>query len=544
MTENSVEQIKSDKRHTVIRFVCFFALAGAVIILLTNLLTPSFAGKREDSIHKMYEQPADTVQVFCVGGSTLLCGISPDYLFENYGISAYNGCCSEQPTLASLYILKDMMRSQGGTIDTLIVDAAPLVTEESDDKLSKKTMAIAADMAPSLVKAEYILESSKVYSGIDVLEEFIPILKYHSRWNELTSDDFGNIAFDDGGNYAHGQLIYHGSFKSNVSKRRAEKFTRDANETITQEKSFDNEQLKDAWNAINVQSFEKIVDYCDANGISILLLKTPFNKWGDLQHDSVQLIADTHGIEFLDMSLPSVATACGLSYAQDFYDGKHVNLQGSIKISSYVGKYLKEHFDFEDARLNGRYAYMQEDLDTFHDALEDSKLLNCMDLNDYLDLLGKDRYTVFIAIRGEAAEGLDEQTRKQFANLGLQKLANLSQNESYLGILESGICITEQYSADGEAVTIKGSYQNNKVIVAAQHLEQGAVVPGAFEMTSIGSDKSSKASIDIMESEYSENNKGINIAVFNSRTGYLLDHASFDTHTGPARTSDIPPAQE
>ena len=533
---------KRKQKHNVLRFACFLFLAGIMAIALTNLLVPSFASKREDSVHKMYEQPSDTVQVLCAGGSTLLCGFSPDYLYETFGIASYNICSSNQATASSLYLLKEIMKSQSN-IKTVVLDAAPLVSKEKDDVFSRRAMAIATDMRPSLNKVEYIVDVSSNYEGINVFEELIPIFKYHSRWNKLTNDDFNHLSFYDFGNYAHGQLIYSESYKSNISKNQADEFNRNQNDGITEEKSFDDEELKASWNEKNIEYFVTFVEYCAENDIDILLLKTPWNEWGDLQHDSVQLLAETYNVSFLDMSLPAIMDECNLSYANDYYDGKHMILTGSIKASNYVGQYLRDHFDLDDKRGDARFEFMTEDLEVFHRALEDAQLLTCMNLEDYLNLLDNDRYTVFIAVKGEAADNLSNQARAQFESLGLPKLANLHTNESYLGILENGICLTEQTNADGNSISITGTYENYKVVIEKQNLQRGASLKSPLRMESIGSDSSSKASIHISDSEKSENNRGINITVYENKKGISLDHSSFDTHVGSARTSDLPPNQ-
>lgn len=532
MQEDTVKQIA--------KAVIFAILLALMICLLSNLFTPNKLTKREDCIHKIYEQPKDTAQVLCVGASTVLTGISSDYLYEHFGMSVFNAASSQQPTFTSLYVLKELLANQKNT-DLVIVDVSPLVGLEDEQTLANRAMADYSDMRFSPNKFEFLFDADKRYEKVGIKRELelIPILKYHSRWNELTDADYGHVGFDDGGNYAHGQLIWRRSYQSNITQKRAGEFTDERNVEITDSRDFPDEKLREAWNKTNIDALDMLIELCQANSIDVLFLRTPTSEWGDLQHDSIMLLAETYNVPFLDLSMPNLFATCGLDYDADFYDGKHCNILGSEKVSQYLGEYLANSYSLTDLRNDPSLSYMEEDLKTYHSMVNDAQLMTCTNIDEYLDLIDNDEYTVFVSVKGDAAAALDESTRAKLADLGFKKLAKINEGESYVGIRDAGRVGREVIAADGDGVSLEGQYRDGKVVLRELNLQANAFLTDAFSLTS----SSSKSEITINGGKRSENYRGINFAVYNSRRGLLLDTSSFGTHKGPDRTSDLPPSE-
>ena len=70
------------------------------------------------------------------------------------------------------------------------------------------------------------------------------------------------------------------------------------------------------------------------------------------------------GVEYIDLNLQSDQVA--IDWNTDSRDkGDHLNYNGAMKVTDYVGKYLKETELFEDKRENPDYADWNTQLEAF-----------------------------------------------------------------------------------------------------------------------------------------------------------------------------------
>ena len=70
------------------------------------------------------------------------------------------------------------------------------------------------------------------------------------------------------------------------------------------------------------------------------------------------------GVEYIDLNLQSDQVA--IDWNTDTRDkGDHLNYNGAMKVTNYVGKYLKETELFEDKRENPDYADWNTQLEAF-----------------------------------------------------------------------------------------------------------------------------------------------------------------------------------
>ena len=139
----------------------------------------------------------------------------------------------------------------------------------------------------------------------------------------------------------------------------------------------------------------------------------------------------------------------------------------------------------------------------------------------------------------EAAAGLSDAAREGFDALGFSGLADLSENQSYVGVVDGGFLLCQKSSEDGKKVEVSGSYKDGKTIYSKTNMQAGSRINDPFVVSSIGKDGGAAAVISINGEEKFENGQGVNFVVYNRETGVLLDTSSFSTHNGSKRTSDL-----
>lgn len=518
------------------RLIGFLACTVLLLSFLSTLLMPVF-GKEGDSVRGMYDVPRDSISVTCLGASSLVCAFSPDRLYEEYGIASYNNCSSNQPTLSSYYLLRECKRLHPNSLSLVVLDAMPLVKNTDLFDSYVWTERVAMNMRPSLNKYRMIYALSQEYQDYGFTEHLIPLLSYHDRWAELETDDYDKVFDSSVDGSAHGQLIDYRSYTSNVSKGDAGKYVSDNVSGITAGMDSSREDLEGRWNESSKAYMDKIVEFCRESDMELLLLKTPMSTWTDEDHDSVQLYADEMGAAFLDMNTPDAWSKSGLSYDTDYRDGKHVNLLGSLKTTDLLGNYIASHYDLGDKAGKGT-GFSEEDLESYGRAVKSAELLCCENLDEYLEALDQDRYTVFVTTRGGSYGGLDESTREALAKLGLEGLADISDGASYAGILHGGERIKQKVAKNNKEATITCSYDRGEVNAKKTNVQPGAIIENLVTLTA----SPKKSSVLVEEEEQSENLDGINFVVYDDELDLQIDTSSFatDGEFAGKRISDLP----
>ena len=175
-----------------------------------------------------------------------------------------------------------------------------------------------------------------------------PILRYHSRFDELTKEDF-EFLFKNKTSTYNGFLI-----NKNVkpvtnlpTKRRLASYEFD-------EECYD--------------YLQKITDLCKENGIELVLIKAPsiYPYWYDEYDKQIESFAEENDLDFYNF-LDSTQEI-GIDYQTDTYDGGlHLNLDGATKLSKYFANILMENYDLTD--YSGDELY-DEKLEEYNNAIK------------------------------------------------------------------------------------------------------------------------------------------------------------------------------
>ena len=158
-----------------------------------------------------------------------------------------------------------------------------------------------------------------------------PILRYHSRFSELTSEDFEYL-FKERKNTHNGFLI---------NKNVKPVGNLPAKKPLAEYKFAD----------ICYEYLNKMTKLCKENNIKLVLIKAPslYPYWYDEYNEQMIEYARNNDIEFYN--LKDVVDEIGIDYQTDTYDaGLHLNLDGATKLSTYFSKLLKENYDLTDYR--------------------------------------------------------------------------------------------------------------------------------------------------------------------------------------------------
>lgn len=318
--------MKRNTKRTCGKIVISALLVLAGLFLLQRLLVPKYVdGVVEGAFIAEYYKEEKDFDVIFVGDCEVYENFSPIVLWEQYGINSYIRGSAEQYIWQSYYLLEDTLRYE--TPDVVVFNVQSLQFGESQREAYNRMTLEGMKWSPSKVKS--ILASMKPNEHF--LDYVFPLLRYHSRWSELTAADV-RYMFDT-------RQVSHNGYYMRVDVKPAE--------NVPEGKLLNDYSFSErSW-----EYLDKIAALCGENGIQLLLIKAPslYPYWYSEWDSQVRDYAAENGlmyINFLDR-----VDEIGIDYDTDTYDaGLHMNLSGAEKLSSYLGRILSDEMGLPDRR--------------------------------------------------------------------------------------------------------------------------------------------------------------------------------------------------
>ncbi len=261
-------------------------------------------------IDGFYNSPENEYDVIYFGSSNTYCSFNPLVVWEKTGVKSYVFATQQQPVWATYHYMVDAFERQ--TPEVAVMDV--LMFSKNDEYYDDGVNYTFCDNMPlSKNKLELVWASAPKGERFNLAFKF---MKYHSRWNELTKQDFlyRKANMED---YSKGFYIltqeYDSAVHTDVSK---EKATAELSEK-------------------NLTYLHKIIDLCKENGVELLLVKAPSNATLEEKHyyNAVEKVAEERGVSFVDYNL--MYSEIELDLEHDFYDATHLNVTGAEKFSEY-----------------------------------------------------------------------------------------------------------------------------------------------------------------------------------------------------------------
>lgn len=302
------------------------AIVLAGLFLLQRLLVPKYVdGVVEGAFVAEYYREEKDFDVIFVGDCEVYENFSPLVLWEEYGINSYIRGSAEQYIWQSYYLLEDTLRYE--TPKAVIFNIQSLQFDKSRNEAYNRMTLEGMRWSSSKVKA--IFASMKPNEHF--LDYVFPILRYHTRWSELTASDIRYL-FDT-------KPVSHNGYYMRVDIKPAENVPEGK---ILGDYSFS----ENAWKYLDMMT-----ELCREKGIQLILIKAPslYPYWYEEWEAQVEDYAEGHDLPYLNFL--ELADEIGIDYSKDTYDaGLHMNLTGAEKLSMYLGRYLREEAGLEDRR--------------------------------------------------------------------------------------------------------------------------------------------------------------------------------------------------
>lgn len=316
---------KKDIIKNIIKYLAAIVLIVSITILLDHIFIPKYISENQDGrITGEFYQEETNLDVIFLGASTVHYAISPDYMWGLYGFSSYDRSNASQTLWQSYYMLKDTLKFKRPSLVMMDVSFIKNGEEFIEEPSNRKTIEAMRDPL-----AKYGAIMSSKYSEEQPLSYYFPILRYHSRWKDLKSEDFDNA-------FSSPLVTYHGYLMD---------FTIPAEQNIYPVEAIEFENFP----AKSMEYMNRIVDLCQKENIPLVLMKTPtyVNSWHEEYDDYLMVYAKEKGITYINFG--DYDREMDIEVRVDYIDdGEHMNVAGAQKFSRYLGNYICENFEMPE----------------------------------------------------------------------------------------------------------------------------------------------------------------------------------------------------
>lgn len=340
--------------HKKMKNVLSVAAVALILVLLfclvSRLLQPKYMTDLvEGSMLSQYYREAGGHDVIFLGDCEVYSNFSPMELYRSRGITSYVRGSSQQLLWQSYYILEETFRYELPKAVVFNVNAMRY-SEPVSEAYNRLTI---DRMKWSKQKVDIIRAS--MTEEEDFWSYVFPILRYHSRFDELTGEDVAYL-FREKNNTHSGYLMNQGILPA--GKLPAKRVLADYR-----------------FGDICYEYLEKMTRLCKDKGVELILIKAPslYPYWYEQYDAQITEFAAEHGLAYYDFT--KVTEEIGLDYQVDTYDGGlHLNLTGAQKLSAYFADILADTHGMADRRQDPQIAELyQEKLKAYEEAIEHGK---------------------------------------------------------------------------------------------------------------------------------------------------------------------------
>ena len=264
-----------------------------------------------------YYDKAGGHDVIFVGDCEVYANFTPLEMYRQAGIKAYVRGTSQQLLWQSYYVLAETFRYETPKVVVFNVNAMRYSepVKEEFNRLTIDKMRWSGEKV-GIIQASMTEEEN-------FLSYVFPILRYHSRFSQLTAEDFTYLFRDK-------QITWQGHLVNDNVKPLGR---------LPSKKALADYSFGDiCW-----EYLEKMRLLCEENGAELVLIKAPsvYPYWYEQYDAQIEEYAAKHGLTFYNF-LDHVEEI-GIDYQVDTYDaGLHMNLDGATKLSAYFAKILSE----------------------------------------------------------------------------------------------------------------------------------------------------------------------------------------------------------
>lgn len=308
--------VKKASAIEVIKILVSIVVFAALFFFLLSKISYVLRDKENASVQDNFAKlEKDSVDVIFIGQSHQFCSINSEMLAEEYGINCFMLATSGQTVAMSYYAAMEAIELQHPR--TIYMETAYVIHDWNviNDGMSHMFFDGMPNCKAKKASINDLIEpENRIYF-------YLNLGQYHSRWDELTEDDYQDYRNNPRGNF------YSDHIENNWN---IEVVSRDETAPMTE----------------NAQHYmDLLVELCKENGVELILYTMPYNTMyfqyevdAFLQdqrvYNGLYQYADDNGLEYHNLFYD--IDEIGFDYSKDFMDSQHANCYGQEKITRYM----------------------------------------------------------------------------------------------------------------------------------------------------------------------------------------------------------------
>lgn len=307
------------------RVILFFIILGIILIIFSLWIgkvatkNSNFILGRSRSFAEIGKEEKDSVDLLVLGDSESYTSVSPMQLWEEQGMTAYVCGQPGQEIQETYYMLKTALQEQNPKVVLL------------------ETNLMFRDPGP--------VDNVKS-AAAESLRHHLPIFRFHNLWKCIFNGK------------KPGEVSYKGFIlRGGISPFDSGDYMKETDE------------VQDIPATVRIYMNE-IQKMCNENGASLVLMSAPSPRnYNYKKHNAITEYAKESGLSYFDLNMQ--AKELGMDWKTDSYDkGDHLNLNGARKVTTWVGKYLKENYDLPDHRGKSEYKSWDEEKEKYEESIK------------------------------------------------------------------------------------------------------------------------------------------------------------------------------
>lgn len=383
--------MKENIKH-LFHIIFFAVILIAILIKITDIME----NKSSVIKYETFIKTDNEYDIFFLGTSHVINGVNPIYLYNDYGITSYNFGNYSSRIPETYYTLLNALNYK--TPQMVVIDLYGMGYNEKVPPTSIERVHFAWDAFP--ISFSKVIGVYDVYNNFDdKMEMLFTLAKYHSRWTELTREDF-NVPLNK---YNGCEMLFEVAVGLNKT-----------------EYIVDENTLPDKYD-VSMEYIQKIIELCQEKEIKVLLCWLPYRCSEEEQIDMNYgyYLSGKYNIDYLNFLKLDI-----VNIDTDFKDQYHLNMSGAYKVTTYLGEYISNNYNLSD--------YLQdEDIEAWTEKIKEYvKMKNNIlesrkNVNDYLMMLSDNTYECEIFIRNIITEESKPTIYKLINNIdGIKKISD------------------------------------------------------------------------------------------------------------------------
>lgn len=304
----------------ILSALVFVVFLLVIIRLFSGVFVPKDNGEEDGiqdaRVYGILGEPTNTIDVLVLGDSLGECAVNPVELWRNCGITSYVCCSGNQTLYQSTDLLELVLKSQTPRVVLMEANAVYAICPKTD---------IISNM----------------------VENWLPLLRYHDRWKSLQISDWTGKA-----EYTHTDS----SKGFHISREIQPADTKNYMKPSKDAKSVGSD---------NLRYVREMMQTCENRGIQLILFSAPSTtNWDYRHHNGIARLAKNLGLTYIDMNL--MDKEIPIDWETDTMDwGNHMNCSGAAKVTGWLGGYLTETGLFADKRNDANYCAWNDNISVY-----------------------------------------------------------------------------------------------------------------------------------------------------------------------------------